>query len=300
MIDWSPMHNVWIKDDDGCLQRADEPYYRVEKVRKDTWRILSDGDFQYLVAGEKEAISIDTGYGCGDIRAFEQTLTDVPVCCAVNTHDHFDHTANNCYFDKVYMAEETVPLATVPFPSFRSVSFPKDYPIETVDTGDVIDLGNRTLEVFKCPDHAVGSILLLDRREHILFCGDEIFEHGKSLRGNVEIYTQHLREIAKHRSEFDLLCAGSYVGDAIIFDRLLEVCEKALQEEGRPVIPHDHQRSYEPERNEQGEIVYHRKWPHPEDMYHPEEQAVDQTKLRVIGDEYPLTYSIDHLYAYQK
>ncbi len=111
---------------------------------------MSDGDYFYLVEGDEEALVIDSGYGCGNVREYCQSLTEKPVRYIANTHDHFDHTANNVYFDCAFMAAESVPLATRPFPSFAGIDFPRDYKIEVIDEGYVFHLGNRDLEVLKC------------------------------------------------------------------------------------------------------------------------------------------------------
>ena len=166
-IDFSCKHDRLIRNSDGSLLPMDEPYYEVESVAPGTWKILSSGDYSSLVEGEEEAIAIDTGYGAGNIREYLQTLTDKPVKNVINTHDHFDHTANNAYFEIAYMSKETEPLATIPFPSFEGIEFPRDYKKVIVDDGDVIDLGGRTLTIFKIPDHAVGSIVMLDSREKL-------------------------------------------------------------------------------------------------------------------------------------
>ena len=76
----------------------DEPWFEAEQIAPNTWKILSSGDFSYLVVGDNEGISIDTGYGAGNIREYLQTLTDKPVRNVINTHHHFDHTASNSYF----------------------------------------------------------------------------------------------------------------------------------------------------------------------------------------------------------
>ncbi|MCD8124032.1 MAG: MBL fold metallo-hydrolase, partial [Lachnospiraceae bacterium] len=103
MIDFSCKHDILIRDEDGTLRPMDEPYFESEKVADGTWRILSDGDYSYLVEGENEAAVIDSGYGCGNLREYCQTLTDKPVKIIFNTHDHFDHTANNSYFECAYI-----------------------------------------------------------------------------------------------------------------------------------------------------------------------------------------------------
>ena len=48
-----------------------------------------------------------------------------------NTHEHFDHTANNCYFDLVFLTEKAHERATTPFKSFQGIDFPKDYPAQS-------------------------------------------------------------------------------------------------------------------------------------------------------------------------
>ena len=112
-IDFSCKHDRLIRNSDGSLLPMDEPYYEVESVAPGTWQILSSGDYSYLVEGEEEAIAIDTGYGARNISAYLQTLTDNTVKNVINTHDHFDHPANNAYFEMAYMSTETEPLRCV-------------------------------------------------------------------------------------------------------------------------------------------------------------------------------------------
>ena len=227
MIDYSARHDVLILDEDGTLRPMDEPYFRAKKVAGDTWQILSDGDFSYLAAGTDHAISIDTGYGAGNIREFEQTLTPVPVRFAANTHDHFDHTAGNAYFEAVYMSRETQPLAGIPYPSFEGISFPKAKKVLTIGDGDVIELGDRRLEAIFMPDHAVGSLLFLDRKMRILFAGDEV-QDFKRVNGNVSRVRDQLKRLAGLRSEFDMICAGPGIFPADIVEDLYKCAELIL------------------------------------------------------------------------
>lgn len=50
------------------------------------------------------------------------------------------------------MSAATKPLATIPFPSFAGIDFPRDYPVQIVGDGDVIPLKGRELLVFEIPD----------------------------------------------------------------------------------------------------------------------------------------------------
>ena len=232
MIDFSPLHDVWIMDADGTCRPMDDPYYEVERIAHGTWKIMSDGDYFYLIEGDDEAILFDGGYGAGNVREFCQDLTDKPLRYIVNSHDHFDHTANNAYFDCAYMAAETVPLATIPFPSFAGIDFPRDYPVQVVDDGYVFHLGGRDLEVIKIPDHAVGSIALLDRKQRLLFSGDELGqpEQRQPLHGTVENFANNMRKLAAHRSEFDTCCTGGHgLIPAEVVDRYLACAEYILE-----------------------------------------------------------------------
>jgi glyoxylase-like metal-dependent hydrolase (beta-lactamase superfamily II) len=210
-IDFSCKHHVMIQNEDGTMLPMDEPYFESVCIAPGTWQIRTDGDSIYLVEGDREAIVIDSGYGAGNLREYAQTLTEKPVKNIINTHDHFDHTANNAYFDKAYMSKETRPLATIPFPSFEGIDFPRDYPVEIVKEGDRIDLGNRTLEVFEIPDHAVGSIALLDSRERILFTGDEITPAFKKINGSRETVLAQMEKLWNRRAEFDVIWSGAPV-----------------------------------------------------------------------------------------
>ena len=273
-IDFSSKHDIWLQNWDGTLKRMDEPYYETEKVAEGTWKIFSSGDFSYLAEGDQKAIAIDTGYGAGNIRAYMQTLTDKPLTEVINTHDHFDHTANNGYFDRAYMGEKTVPLATVPFPSFKGIDFPQDYERIAVGDGYVFDLGGRTLEVFSIPDHAAGSIALLDRKERILFSGDEYTPGGKRLNGGLITFAENLQKVRAHRDEFDRLCGGPVcMTDASLIDQLWECVQFILAghegSEPEPGAPLPLPKS----PDDQGRTVYHRQLPHPEDMKHDGENT---------------------------
>lgn len=270
-IDFSSKHDCWIQNGDGSLSRMDEPYHRAVCLAPGTWQIESSGDYAYLVAGEREAIAIDTGYGAGNIRAFMQALTDKPLHDVINTHDHFDHTANNGYFDHAYMAAATVPLATRPFPSFSGIPFPQNYKRLAVEPGFVFDLGGRTLEVFSLPDHAVGSILLLDRQQRLLFSGDEFNGPVKRLNGTVAAFAENLDKLLQHRAEFDRLCGGPGIYAAALLDDFAVCARKILDGViGEPAKP----ASLPPlpvSPDAWGRIVYDRHLPHPEDIHREEE-----------------------------
>lgn len=287
-IDFSCKHEVLLEDEKGDRLPMDVPYYQAEQIAPGTWQIASDGDYFYLLEGEKEALVIDSGYGCGNTRAFCQSLTDKPVRRIANTHDHFDHTANNCYFDCAYMSEETRPLATISFPSFSGIDFPRDYPVVVIDEGYTFDLGGREVETLKCPDHAVGSLLFLDKREGILFCGDELcMPFGKALNGSVEHVCKLLEKLQDRIDEIKVLYGGPGRGEKDIIIRLRENMKYILDgHEGTPIENHamtEEQGMGEP-------VVYARRMPHTPDRHQddpadvPFVREMEYAGIKVIYD----------------
>lgn len=265
-IDFSPRHDALIRYRDGSLLPMDEPHYTAAKLAPGTWQILSSGDFHYLVEGEDEAVAIDTGYGAGDLRVYLEALCGKPVRRVINTHHHFDHTANNAYFDLACMAEGSVDHVTMPFPSFQGIDFPRDYPIELVTDGTIIPLRGRELEILVIPDHAPGSIAILDRRERILFSGDEFMDFGKRLNESADNFLQNMEKVMAHRDEFDRLCGGPGIFPASLADAYYEAAKKmAAGEVTEGYLPAPRPMT-EPEYID-GHIVYDCREPHPEDRF---------------------------------
>lgn len=238
-IDFSSKHGILIRAQDGTTAPMDEPYYRSQLIAPGTWRIESDGDYSYLLEGDNEALAIDTGYGAGNIRGYLQTLTKKPLRYVANTHDHFDHTANNAYFDCAYMSAETATRATTPFQSFAGLTFPKDYPKVIVGDGYKFQLGNREVDVYVIPNHTLGDAVYLDRRERILFSGDVIFQGNNTIGPTFSVasYERNMAKLEAHRSEFDKLATGGFgVIDATWVDKFLAVTQAILAgKEGEPM-----------------------------------------------------------------
>ncbi|MGN0978443.1 MAG: MBL fold metallo-hydrolase [Faecousia sp.] len=265
-MDFSCKHDILIRNPDGSYSSMDEPYFQAEQIAPGTWKVLSSGDYSYLFEGQEEAVSIDTGYGAGNLREFLQTLTNKPVRNVINTHSHFDHTANNGYFEKAYMAYKAIPLATIPYASFAGIDFIQDYARIGIGEGFVYDLGGRTLEIFDIPDHTADGIAMLDRKERLLVVGDELMPMpmGKQLRRvTVSTFYGYMEKLMKHRHEFDRLVCGSGVHDAKMLDDYYR-CAKAIlagdkgepQQSGKPsgppIMP----------SGPNGELVYDRRLPH--------------------------------------
>jgi glyoxylase-like metal-dependent hydrolase (beta-lactamase superfamily II) len=207
--------------------------FRSQPLCSNTWLIQGDGCTSYLVVGDKYGVVIDTGFAVENIQKYAQSLTDIPVRWAANTHGHFDHTGGNGWFERAFMSAKALEIAKTPYPSKASLSYPLEYPVTIVGDGDTIDLGNRTLEVFEIPAHAPSSIAFLDRKERILFTGDEVargvmlYWQQNEPQPTIEQHAQNMEKLLKHRKEFDFVCTGhgsemeaaSLVGDYLEHDR---------------------------------------------------------------------------------
>ncbi len=283
-FDWTCTHRILLRGPDDALRPMDEPYFSSQLIAPGTWKVFSAGDYSYLLAGDGEAILIDSGYGAGDIRRYCEELCGLPVRWIANTHEHFDHTANNGRFDLAFMTARAQKNATIPFSSFAGVTFPRDYPVQTVKTGDIIPLAGRSLEVFELADHSPGGAVYLDRKARILFSGDEMWEY-KPLKGNPDAYARYLETITAHREAYDVLWGGTGRHEADLPDKLLALCRRAAAgEPGQPAEPRPNLTGPWQEILPDGTLVYDRIRPHLGDGGAGQKPPHALSELRVLTD----------------
>jgi glyoxylase-like metal-dependent hydrolase (beta-lactamase superfamily II) len=204
--------------------------FQSKLICADTWLIQGDGCSSYLVVGDQLGVVIDTGFSTENIQAYAQTLTDKPVRWAANTHGHFDHTGGNGWFERAYMSASALEIAKIPYPSKASLKYPLDYMVTIVGDGDRIELGGRDLKVFEIPAHAPSSIAFLDRKEHILFSGDEVarnvmlYWQQPEPQPTVEQHAVNMEKLLKYRRQFHYVCSGHGEGmeNGAFVERLLE------------------------------------------------------------------------------
>jgi glyoxylase-like metal-dependent hydrolase (beta-lactamase superfamily II) len=125
----------------------------------------------------------------------------------------------------------------MPSAPFAGITFPKDYPIQIIGDGYMFHLGNRDLETILLGNHTKGGTAYLDRKQRILFVGDEIMaQQGIPIRVSVEQFEKIQEKLAAHRKEFDTLCAGWEMMDASWIDKYLAVSQYVLAgHQGLPV-----------------------------------------------------------------
>lgn len=232
---------------DYCYD-AEHIYSKVVKVKQinDHIWLLNENDEStgYLVTGSKKALMIDTMIGYEDLKVLVSRLTDLPIE-VVNTHGHPDHIYGNAYFEKAYIHPADMELA-MKYQSEevyreelekRSLKQAEFVPVEE---GHVFDLGGVELEVFALPGHTPGGIVLLDRKDRILFVGDSILEQTwmqlpESL--TMEQFVKSLERIRDLRGEFDYLLTGH--GRGLEDGAFSEVHLNAVKEVAQGLNEHD-------------------------------------------------------------
>lgn len=165
-------------------------------INANTWRIEDDGVRFFLLEGNERALLIDSGMRTANAGELARSVTNKPLSL-LNTHADIDHIAGNAAFDTCYMspAEEE---------NYRANGGKNK--ILPVREGDVLDLGERPLEIIDNPGHTPGSIAILDIKNRALIAGDsvqdgKIFMFGE--KRNLPLYIDGLKNVNGHRSRFD-------------------------------------------------------------------------------------------------
>ncbi|MFB3738397.1 MAG: MBL fold metallo-hydrolase [Candidatus Velamenicoccus archaeovorus] len=165
----------------------------------------------WLVRGRDRDLVIDTANGIAPLRPVVEGHGGRPVV-AVATHAHFDHVGGMHEFDARWihpadaaeMAEPSDPLRLLGAdlsPAFiRDMAYYGYAPPEVLlralpeagfdvagfrtrpagatrelEDGDVVELGDRRLEVLHVPGHTPGSIALWEPSARVLFTGDTVY-----------------------------------------------------------------------------------------------------------------------------
>jgi len=219
---------------------VDDDWFEVIKLPKDVFAISEPGHWQqvisFLIIGSYTSVLFDTGMGISDIAKVVRKLTDTDVM-VVNSHTHFDHIGDDWRFPEIYVyadnqavdilkkgpTHDMVLFDSEPdkfFKEFPPGFDPKKYMIKSVGedkirllhNSDIIDLGNRKLEVLHTPGHTNDSIMLIDRENRALFTGDTFypdllfaFFRDKWGHSELQVYEATMKDLAKLVPDLDYL-----------------------------------------------------------------------------------------------
>ena len=180
-----------------------EDWYQIEKLGDDVTHISEPFIKEFYrcniwhIRGSKRDMLVDSGMGVVSLRAWVPLVTEKP-CLAVASHTHFDHIGCHHEFDQrlvhpaeadilahptsaTTLAEDYVKddiftrLPPAPYLS-TEYSVRKAAATRLIDDGDVIDLGNRQLEIIHTPGHSPGGIACWEAATQTLFSGDLVYD----------------------------------------------------------------------------------------------------------------------------
>ncbi len=183
------------------LQRVSvsDPWFEVYRVASSVYAIYephqAEETISYLISGEKASLLFDTGMGMGDLKKVVGELTKLPVI-VLNSHTHNDHVGDNWQFETIYSMDtdftrqnargsrddaqtELEPgqiCGILPVGFDAKAYATKPWKITRyVHGGELIELGDRKLEIIATPGHTPDAISLFDRNNGLLFTGDTYY-----------------------------------------------------------------------------------------------------------------------------
>ena len=177
-----------------------QDWFEVYKLNNNTYAVYEPNQWQeaisYLLLGTEKAMLVDTLQGIGDLKAVIDQLTDLPVI-VMNTHSHYDHVSSNHQFETIYgiqmpytannakghknadlrssMTPETIWKNlpdTFSFDTYESKAYEID---KFVKDREIIDLGDREIEIAFIPGHSPDSVILVDKKNRMMMTGDTFY-----------------------------------------------------------------------------------------------------------------------------
>ena len=187
----------------------------------------------YLVEGNKSAVLIDAGVRIPELDKIVAKITSKPVTMIL-THGHGDHVGGAGPFPEVWVspADEQMFLSNL-----------RGYQGKTVHLtdGQIIDLGDRKLEVMFTPGHTAGSVTFFDKANHYGFSGDAfgstnllVFTYLSNVVASAAKVEKYIKE-----NNIKFLFPGHYSGDNLETPQrvtdIKEMCQEVLDGKRQPI-----------------------------------------------------------------
>ena len=244
------------------------PYVEVYQFRDNLFGLFTEncdgmGDvWMYLIIGPEKAMLIDTAYGLGDLKGLVDKLSGGKPLIVVNTHEHYDHAYGNCRFEKVYCHEYLVPYLNNQnqhmwdylFDAFgnniwlefdrKDLPVFRKYEIVGVPDGHRFNLGgDYEVELVFTGGHAAGHAAYIDKKDRILFSGDNICSDVSGcgsinlpLQGPhaenklLRVYRDNVKRLVDRMDEYDNIFPQHFMTDLEnnLMPKILEACDAII------------------------------------------------------------------------
>ncbi len=187
--EYKPLEQVKVRD----------PWFEVYRVAPSTYAIYephqAEETISYLISGTQASLLFDTGMGIGNLKAVVDELTKLPVI-VLNSHTHNDHVGDNWQFEKIYGMDTDFTRQNARGsredaqaelgPGQICGSLPAGFDAKSYATKpwkitryvrdrELIELGDRKLEIIATPGHTPDAISLFERNTGLLFTGDTYY-----------------------------------------------------------------------------------------------------------------------------
>lgn len=245
------------------------PYAEVYQFRDTVYGILTEsldgaGDsWIYLINGPKKVLLIDTSFGLGNLKGLVEEITGRKEIIVVNTHGHYDHAYGNAQFDRVYCHKyETASLAMqdahiwdylfeegtgrgiwAEFDRRDLITY-RPYEIIGCEDGTVFHLGeDHEVELVHMGGHTAGHAGYLDKKNRILFAGDDIISMRIGINGSrsglpypeyatVNALYKSLGKLKQRMGEYDHVFSSHFVTDLenAAVEAVWEACGEIMED----------------------------------------------------------------------
>ena len=187
----------------------------------------------YLVEGNKSAVLIDAGVRIPELDKIVAKITSKPVTMIL-THGHGDHVGGAGPFPEVWVAPADEQMFLSNLRGYQGK-------IVHLTDGQVIDLGDRKLEVMFTPGHTAGSVTFFDKANHYGFSGDAfgstnllVFTYLSNVVASAAKVEKYIKE-----NNIKFLFPGHYSGDNLETPQrvtdIKEMCQEVLDGKRQPI-----------------------------------------------------------------
>lgn len=176
-------------------------WFTIDKIDENTFIISEYRHWEethcYLLVGAEKSLLIDTGLGIGTIYNEVIKLTgNQNQITAVATHIHWDHIGGHEYFPDFYAHQDELNWLNGEFPltidqikdmvvdrcdlperfNVHEYTFFQGNPTRVLNDNDIIDIGDRSIQVLHTPGHSPGHMCIWEKDRGYLFTGDLVYK----------------------------------------------------------------------------------------------------------------------------
>lgn len=214
-------------------------WFDVNRIDEKTYVISENKHYEktniYFLIGTNFNVCIDSGMGLNKIGPILDKI-DYKERRVITTHAHWDHIGNHDEFNKIYYHEnarnllitgELTPLEVIKEEIIRDIDkkyIPKEFNLDsyklydgsngvTVQGGDIINQGDRQLEIVYTPGHTIDSISIYEKETGYLFVGDFLYSgplYCGSSNNNPVDYYDSLEKLLLKNYQFTKIFSGHY------------------------------------------------------------------------------------------